>query len=263
MFGGFGNDPFFGDINNHFANMHNQMMSPFMMDPFAHMRAHRNAIAQHTNNGRSANNNNGQQQQRSNSHNQLMDQQRNNPFALMNSMMSMSPFGGAFGGFESMMSNMNSNPNAQVYSSSTVMSYSNDGSGKPKIYQATEETKQVGGVKETRKAVKDTEKGIEKVAIGHHIGEKAHIIERQRQKGGQMEEIVNMENLDEDEVNDFNREFEERIQHGQLNRYSIDSNRLGHSRSSHHHNPNYNQPLAIDDGSRKRDKKKSKSKHNK
>ena len=90
------------------------------------------------------------------------------------------------------------NPNAQVYSSSTVMSYSNTGNGAPKIYQASTSTKQLpGGIRETRKAVKDSERGIEKVAVGHHIGEKAHVIERQRLRDGQMEELVNLENLDD------------------------------------------------------------------
>ena len=36
---------------------------------------------------------------------------------------------------------VNNNPSAQVYSSSTVMSYSNTGNGAPKVYQATTSTK--------------------------------------------------------------------------------------------------------------------------
>ncbi len=97
-----------------------------------------------------------------------------------------------------MHQNISNDPNAQVFSSSTVMSYSNNGNGAPKIYQASTQTKQLpGGIRETRKAVKDSEKGVEKVAISHHIGEKSHVIERQRMRDGQMEELVNLENLDE------------------------------------------------------------------
>lgn len=96
------------------------------------------------------------------------------------------------------MHNIPNDPNAHVYTSSTVMSYSNTGNGAPKVYQATSQTKQLpGGIKETRKAVRDSEKGVDKVAVGHHIGNKAHVIERQRQRDGQMEELVNLENLDE------------------------------------------------------------------
>ena len=58
-----------------------------------------------------------------------------------------------------------------------------------------------------------------------------------------------------DEVDDFNREFEQRIHHGSHNPFAID-----HNRSHHHQRDHRNHPLAIDDG-RKRDKKKSKSKH--
>lgn len=91
-----------------------------------------------------------------------------------------------------------SDPNAQVYSSSSVMSYSNTGDGKPKIYQASSQMRQApGGVKETRHMVRDSEKGLEKVSVGHHIGERAHVIERQKLNGGPVEEVVNLENLDD------------------------------------------------------------------
>lgn len=97
-----------------------------------------------------------------------------------------------------MVHQQNNNPNAHVYSSSTVMSYSNTGNGAPKVYQATTSTKQLpGGIKETRRAVKDSTQGIEKVSIGHHIGDKSHVIERHKQRDGQMEELVNLENLDD------------------------------------------------------------------
>lgn len=242
MFGGFSNDPFFrqphNDIDRHFANMHSMMMAD-CMDPFSSAR----------------------HPTRSNQ-NQLMrredpfSSQISNPFSFMNSMMGN--MGGIFGNMEQMMQNAANNPNAQVYSSSTVTSYSSNGNGAPKVYHASTETKQLpGGVRETRKAVRDSEKGIDKMAIGHHIGDKAHIIERLRKRDGELEENVNFENLDENEVNDFDREFEQRI-----NRHPTNQAAISHQRSRHsHHNANYNQPLSIEDSHNRKDKKKSKPRH--
>ena len=84
------------------------------------------------------------------------------------------------------------------------MSYSNSGDGKPKYYQASSQVRQApGGVKETRQMVRDSEKGLEKIAVGHHIGDRAHVIERKKFNGGDMEEIVNLENLDDGEFDNF------------------------------------------------------------
>lgn len=40
---------------------------------------------------------------------------------------------------------MANNPNTYSYSSSSVMSYSNDGLGEPKVFQATKSTKRAPG----------------------------------------------------------------------------------------------------------------------
>ena len=114
-----------------------------------------------------------------------------NPFALMNQMMGM-------GGGMNMMNTVHADPNSAVFSSSSVISYSSSGDGgRPKIYQESQQIRQgPGGVKETRQMVKDSERGIEKVAVGHHIGDRSHVIERQKVNGA-MEEIVNLENLDD------------------------------------------------------------------
>ena len=67
--------------------------------------------------------------------------------------------------------NIESNPNGFSYSSHQVMSYSNDGRNPPKYYEASSSTKQgPGGVKETQKSVRDSESGVHKMAIGHHVG---------------------------------------------------------------------------------------------
>lgn len=55
-----------------------------------------------------------------------------------------------------------------------------------------------GGVKETKKAVSDSRSGVKKLAIGHHIGERAHIVEREQNlHTGDQEERQDYINLDE------------------------------------------------------------------
>ena len=62
--------------------------------------------------------------------------------------LSLWPFGGR-DPFESMMADMHrmrSDPNAEVFSSSSVMTYSSTGDGsRPKIYQATTSTRRAPG----------------------------------------------------------------------------------------------------------------------
>lgn len=225
-----------------------------MNDPFEHMDSLMNnffhdSLSQGTNQSRS--NTNQQVSSRNNPfgdpfnnfQNTILSHQRQNPFSLMNQMM-----GTNMGHF---MSNIQTDPNAAVYSSSSVMTYSNTGDGQPKVYQASTQVRQApGGVKETRHMLRDSEKGIEKVAVGHHIGEKAHIIERRKLNGGDIEEIVNLENLDDVDIPIFNKEFESKI-------------RSNHYHRSHdHHNRclGGNQHFAIE-GNSKKETKISKSKH--
>lgn len=86
--------------------------------------------------------------------------------------------------------------------------------GRPQVYQATSSTKSgPGGLRETRKTVQDSRTGVKKMAIGHHIGERAHIIEReQNYRNGAQEERQDFINLDEEEAEDFNKEFTEKAQ---------------------------------------------------
>lgn len=246
-------------------NQINAMMGNFMADPFAPPGA--NPRANNSNpNVRGANN----QVAMRNSfdpfgsmfaspfdrHNSLMSRQQsmmNNPFALMNQMM---------GNFGSMDANViHADPSAQVFSSSSVMTYSN-ANGKPKVYQQTTQVQQgPGGVRETRKLVRDSEKGIEQLSVGHHIGDRAHVIERQKTKDGAIEEVVNLENLDDEEVGEFNKEFENKIRQSHIGNPN-------HHRSHHQHhiNAHQQQPFAIEDApanaKNSRDRKsKSKSKH--
>lgn len=180
-------------------------MGNFMADPFAPPGANPRANNSNVPNTRGANN----QVAMRNSpfdpfssmfaspfdrHNSLMSRQQsmmNNPFALMNQMM-----GHTFGG-NTEANIIHADPSAQVFSSSSVMTYSS-ANGKPKVYQQTTQIQQgPGGVRETRKLVRDSEKGIEQLSVGHHIGDRAHVIERQKTKDGAIEEVVNLENLDD------------------------------------------------------------------
>lgn len=98
------------------------------------------------------------------------------------------------------------------YSSSSVFSMTTGPDGKPQIYQATSSTKQgPGGIRETRKTLQDSRTGTKKMSIGHHIGERAHVIEKSQDLStGQLEENEELINLDEEEKEVFNREFTQR-----------------------------------------------------
>lgn len=53
---------------------------------------------------------------------------------------------------------------------------------------------------ETRQSMRDSESGLERLAIGHHIRERAHIVERSRnRRTGDREERQDFINLDESE----------------------------------------------------------------
>lgn len=67
------------------------------------------------------------------------------------------------------------------------------------VYQATSSTRSApGGIRETKKAVCDSRTGLKKMAIGHAIGDKAHIIEREQNlRSGEQEERQDFINLDE------------------------------------------------------------------
>lgn len=177
---------------------------PFMMDPFA---AHR-------------------QQMRTMFGPFAMD-----PFALTPQIQphsvarrqagALAPFGmmGMGGGFMDMfgmmgemmgsMERMSGSPNCQTFSSSTVISYSSTDPGAPKVYQQTSQTRTgPGGIRETRQSMRDSQSGLERLAIGHHIGERAHIMERSRnRRTGDREERQDFINLDESEAAAFDEEW--------------------------------------------------------
>lgn len=133
----------------------------------------------------------------------------------------LAPFGmmGMGGGFMDMfgmmgemmenMERMSGSPNCQTFSSSTVISYSSGDIGAPKVYQQTSATRTgPGGIRETRQSMRDSESGLERLAIGHHIGDRAHIMERSRnRRTGDREERQDYINLDESEAAAFDEEW--------------------------------------------------------
>ncbi|XP_032855995.1 myeloid leukemia factor 1 isoform X3 [Tyto alba] len=104
-------------------------------------------------------------------------------------------------------------PDGHTFSSSSVMTYSKIGDEPPKVFQASAQTRTApGGVKETRKALKDSESGLEKMAIGHHIHDRAHVIKKSKNsKTGDEEMNQEFINLDETEAQTFDEEWQKEI----------------------------------------------------
>lgn len=72
--------------------------------------------------------------------------------------------------------------------------------GRLNYYESTDSVRKAGNVKEVRKSVRDTSKGVEKMSIGHHIGDRAHIIEKRRDKKGNIVENQEFVGLKEGEI---------------------------------------------------------------
>ncbi|NXY37085.1 MLF1 factor, partial [Pomatorhinus ruficollis] len=104
-------------------------------------------------------------------------------------------------------------PECHSFSSSSVMTYSKMGDEPPKVFQASSQTRTApGGVRETRKALKDSESGLEKIAIGHHIQDRAHVIKKSKNaKTGDEEMNQEFINLDESEADTFDQEWQKEI----------------------------------------------------
>nr|XP_012302811.1 myeloid leukemia factor 1 isoform X1 [Aotus nancymaae] len=104
-------------------------------------------------------------------------------------------------------------PNGHSFCSSSVMTYSKVGDEPPKVFQASTQTRRApGGIKETRKAMRDSDSGLEKMAIGHHIRDRAHVIKKSKNKKTGDEE-VNQEfiNMNESDACAFDDEWQSEI----------------------------------------------------
>ncbi|KAM4895209.1 myeloid leukemia factor 1 isoform 3-T3 [Sylvia borin] len=136
-------------------------------------------------------------------------------------------FGDPFSAMDRMMSNMRNSmlemqrkfddlsiqPEGHSFSSSSMMTYSKVGDEPPKVFQASSQTRTApGGVRETRRALKDSESGLEKIAIGHHIQDRAHVIRKSKNaKTGDEEMNQEFINLDESEADTFDQEWQKEI----------------------------------------------------
>ncbi|XP_069752856.1 myeloid leukemia factor 1 isoform X2 [Narcine bancroftii] len=111
------------------------------------------------------------------------------------------------------MKNASHNSNNHTLNTSTVMSYAKVGNEPPKVFQASNYVHRVpNGIKETRRALKDSESGIEKLSIGHHIKDRAHVIQKIRnQKTGDEEVDQEFVNLNEDDAQMFDHEWQEKV----------------------------------------------------
>ncbi|XP_078266187.1 myeloid leukemia factor 1 [Rhinoraja longicauda] len=105
------------------------------------------------------------------------------------------------------------NTDDHTLNTSTVMSYAKVGNEPPKVFQASTHVHHVpGGIKETRRAVKDSESGIDKLSIGHHIKDRGHVIQKcKNQLTGDEEVDQEFINLNEDDAQLFDCEWQEKV----------------------------------------------------
>ncbi|CAB1347510.1 unnamed protein product [Coregonus sp. 'balchen'] len=147
------------------------------------------------------------------------DMELRNPFSMLDSMMfgvrnRMEDMHRNFvGHVENLSTDLNANTNAHSFSSSSVMTYSKVGDEPPKVFQASSQTRRApGGVKETRQSLKDSESGLEKMSIGHHIQDRGHVVEKkQNKKTGERELNQDFQNLDESEAQSFDEEWQQEV----------------------------------------------------
>uniref|UniRef100_A0A8D2JAJ3 Myeloid leukemia factor 1 n=2 Tax=Varanus komodoensis TaxID=61221 RepID=A0A8D2JAJ3_VARKO len=206
MFGGlsrmFEDDPFFREpFGAHNEHLRRFFSEPFGRDPFLAIKdgGHSNV----------------HQRGHLDSEIALRDNHKNmdfrDPFSAMDRMMSN--MRNSMVELQRNFDKMAVDPNAHSFSSSSVMTYSKKGDEPPKVFQASAQTRVApGGIKETRKALKDSESGLEKMSIGHHIQDRAHIVQKAKNNKTGDEEI-NQEfvNLDEAEANAFDEQWQKEI----------------------------------------------------
>lgn len=240
--GDFEDDPIFGShmqSMQHMSSMMNSMFNPFGMMGQSQMMLNGHAGQQQ------------QQLQLQHQHQQQHQQQLQLQHQQQNQMMPfgfpMAPFG--MGDMFSGFNNMASAGGSHGMSSVSMMSYTSNGpDGRPQVYQASKTLRAApGGIKETQETVYDSRSGTKKMAIGHHIGERGHVIEKQKNlHNGDEEEHQEYINLDEEEADDFNKEWQTRARH------SSHSNHVGADRAieyhQHHRKRSDPKRLALTDG---------------
>ncbi|XP_066225959.1 myeloid leukemia factor 1 isoform X3 [Saccopteryx leptura] len=117
------------------------------------------------------------------------------------------------GGENALTDNLSVDPHGHSFTSSSVMTYSKVGDEPPKVFQASTQTRQApGGIKETRKTLRDSDSGLEKISVGHHLHDRAHVIKKSKNKKTGDEE-VNQEfiNMNESDAHAFDDEWRNEI----------------------------------------------------
>uniref|UniRef100_A0A8C7ZLB2 Myeloid leukemia factor 1 n=1 Tax=Oryzias sinensis TaxID=183150 RepID=A0A8C7ZLB2_9TELE len=109
--------------------------------------------------------------------------------------------------------NLSTDSNTHAFSSSSVMTYSKVGDEPPKVFKATSSTRQApGGIKETLRALKDSDSGLEQMSVGHYIQDRGHVVEKKfNKKTGQKEFNQDFQNLDESEAQCFDEEWQQKV----------------------------------------------------
>ncbi|XP_072474730.1 myeloid leukemia factor 1 isoform X1 [Notamacropus eugenii] len=133
------------------------------------------------------------------------------PFQAMDRMMSNMRH--SMQDLQRRFSDMSVDPEGHSFCSSSIMTFSKVGNEPPKVFQASSQTRRApGGIKETRKSLKDSDSGIEKMAVGHHIYDRAHVIKGlKNNKTGDQELNQEFINMRESDAHDFNDEWQNQI----------------------------------------------------
>ncbi|XP_015274974.1 PREDICTED: myeloid leukemia factor 1 isoform X9 [Gekko japonicus] len=207
MFGGlsrvFEDDPFFRDsFAAHHEHMHRIFSEPFGPSPYFAIKDGGERTLD--------------QRGRPDSQVALRDNHKQNmdfrdPFSAMDRMMSN--MRNSMMGLQRNFEKVSLDPNAHSFTSSSVMTYSKKGDEPPKVFQASAQMRMApGGIKETRRAFKDSESGLEKMAIGHHIQDRGHVVQKAKNiKTGDEELNQDFINLDEVEAHAFDEEWQKEI----------------------------------------------------
>ncbi|KAM9733525.1 myeloid leukemia factor 1 isoform 2-T2 [Menidia menidia] len=200
----FDDDPFFSDPfrahREHMRQMMRSFSEPFgapLMPSLTDGRSHGRDTAEPTR-----------------SSDALRDNHRDmmlNPFSMFDNMMAK--VNNRMEGTHRNFDNTSTNSNSHSFSSSSVMTYSKVGNEPPKVFQASSSTiRGPGGVKETRHALKDSETGLEKMRIGHHIQDRGHVVEKKfNKKTGEKEFNQDFQNMDESEAQSFDEEWQQEV----------------------------------------------------
>ncbi|XP_055969932.1 myeloid leukemia factor 1 isoform X2 [Sorex fumeus] len=134
-----------------------------------------------------------------------------NPFQAMDRMMA--DVGRSIQDLQRNFGKLSMDSDGHSFSSSSVMTYSKVGNEPPKVFQASTQTRRApGGIKETRKALRDSDSGIEKMSVGHHLRDRAHVIKKSKNSRTGDEE-VNQEfiNMNESDALAFDDEWQSEV----------------------------------------------------